>query len=296
MKAVQVKYGNKYSLQRILNVEENHDALHGDRYLIELDLKEQEKGKIYRLSRYIYRDIKTDKLHEPQGFQWNPKTRVHIIVPVKDQGRWVQYLINNMEKIYLETQDVNLNLIIVDFNSSDIDIKRSLNNSKLVNYDVIELDGPFQRALGLQAGADKVKNADDIIFTCDLHLEIPTQLINSIRKHTIKGKMAFAPMVHRLSCGYNPKLPYGLWEIEGYGLFAISKYDFDRIGGMNTKEFKTKWGGEDWELLDRTLAQGIEVERMRIPFFHHYYHSKKRMWLVPKASAQPLNERSFTYL
>lgn len=54
----------------------------------------------------------------------------------------------------------------------------------------------------------------------------------------------------------------GLWEIQGYGLFAISKFDYDRIGGMNTKEFKTKWGGEDWEFLDRYVLGTESLVRL----------------------------------
>ena len=63
--------------------------------------------------------------------------------------------------------------------------------------------------------------------------------------------MAYTPVFFRLNQGYTELNYNGFWEMLTYGLFAMYKTDWISFGGFDTKKYSTKWGGEDWDILDR---------------------------------------------
>jgi len=56
------------------------------------------------------------------------------------------------------------------------------------------------------------------------------------------------------------------------------KSDWKFFGGVNVTGFKYKWGGEDSEMVDRVLTKGLEIERLRLPHFYHFYHDRTGLW------------------
>ena len=82
-----------------------------------------------------------------------------------------------------------MHVIVVDYESKDIDIEAVLNRSTIKWYSVVRISGEqgFQRAVALQRGAAVVTDPHSILFMCDLNLKIPSSLISTIRKVVINN-------------------------------------------------------------------------------------------------------------
>uniref|UniRef100_A0A5F4WJ30 Beta-1,4-N-acetylgalactosaminyltransferase n=1 Tax=Callithrix jacchus TaxID=9483 RepID=A0A5F4WJ30_CALJA len=324
MERLNARHGGHFALLRIVNVEKRRDSARGSRFLLELELQER-GGRRLRLSEYVFlrlpgarvgdadgespepapaASVRPDgrpELCRPLRLAWRQDVMVHFIVPVKNQARWVAQFLADMAALHARTGDSHFSVVLVDFESEDMDVERALRAARLPRYQYLRRTGNFERSAGLQAGVDAVEDTSSIVFLCDLHIHFPPNILDAIRKHCVEGRLAFAPVVMRLGCGSSPRDPHGYWEVNGFGLFGIYKSDFDRVGGMNTEEFRDQWGGEDWELLDSileaqrdpppasllkpvptlrvlVLQAGLEVERLRLRNFFHHYHSKRGMW------------------
>ena len=260
----------------LLNLEKIDSEVIGNHYLIEAKVSiHNTPSKKFILSQMIQNDGESFCLSTAIP---NEVAFIHIVVVVHNQSRWLQHFIDNINKIYEQTNDQLFGVIIVDFNSKDLDIVSVVKRSLKIKFEYIYIESAdFNKVMGQNIALQRVIDRNDIIFHCDLHLNLPIVILDAIRKHTLQGYAVFSPMIKRLEGGGVFLDGNGWWDTIGYGLVSMYKTDWFVIGGMN-KEYGFKWGGEDLDLVDRVLTIGYHINRLRLPGLIHYHHPRDGKW------------------
>ena len=177
-----VIFCRKYQLASIINVEENIDLEKGKRYLVELELLDVKKNRPVRFSEYVYLPKGSSSFCYPENFKWNKSSVVNVILTVGGQGRWAKYFVDAVEEIYKVSKDENINLIIVDFDSKDVNLKDELERSVIPRFTLLNRFGGFFKSEAIQQAANTVTDPNSIILLMDLHLLIPHNFIDIVRK------------------------------------------------------------------------------------------------------------------
>ncbi|EDV20122.1 uncharacterized protein TRIADDRAFT_32537 [Trichoplax adhaerens] len=232
---------------------------------------------IWRIADYFYRNKESKQLCRINQLEWNQQIHVSIILAIQQQGYWVQYFLHQVNQYYQTSHDEYFSVVLVDFGSTDIDIPALLRSSSFKKIQLVQLGRKhkrFSRSAGINAGVQAINNRRSIIVAYDLHLNLPLDLIDNVRKRCFPGKTVYMPILLRLHCNASPNDPNGEWEEYGFGIMALYREDFLRIGGYNASQFRYRWGGEDSAFLNQLLYHHYDIERVCHPKLYHHFHRR----------------------
>lgn len=164
-------------------MESKIDKQRGSRFLLEFLVNITGQAESVMLSEFVFWPRDTDTLCYPMGLQWNRNANIALVITLRNQGRWMVHFLNNLEEMYTFTQDENVRLVIFNYNSSDINLEHEMAKRKLPPYTVINHEADhYSRTKSFNRAVEQVQDPHTIVFTLDLHLDLPNTLFDDIRK------------------------------------------------------------------------------------------------------------------
>ena len=122
-------------LSRFINMERLVDPTNGDLYLIEVLVNvDGLSDRELLISEYVvlgHTSLPQDILCRPTAMKMHRNTFIHFLVTHRNLPHMLREFVQNMERIYVETRDEDFGIIIVNYESPNIDATTLMRQSKL---------------------------------------------------------------------------------------------------------------------------------------------------------------------
>lgn len=165
-------------------------------------------------------------------------------------------------------------LTLGDFHSDDISLHEYISQFTYP-IEIVLFEGEFVIGKALQITAEKITSDDEIIYFCDADAVLPDCIFQRIRKHTIRNKQIYAPIVSKESNQGNGRLVKIIpRDYKRKGHIGVFRSDFAKCSGWRTGKHlhkpglesnpmeRTKWGLHDGHIF-AVLTEELGLKAIR---------------------------------
>ncbi|XP_065827541.1 uncharacterized protein [Oscarella lobularis] len=283
--------GKKYRFAKLVHGFRRTDRLRGTEYELDLQLTSIDgpTSKRVRLLRPF-----GEPLLERVATYEDLSVHVNLVMPLAGRFEIFEQFMYRFRKCCIGQKFVDVFLILVYFGDENKeDVKKLLAKYRDVfswkNYELIAVNGPFSRGVGLLKGAEYVRDSvtdHRVMFFCDVDIRFTSAFLQRCHRNADLGKRVYYPVVFSM---YNPALSTskssrsssatisikresGFWRDFGYGMVCLYVEDFFNVGGFDLSI--EGWGGEDVDLYSKFVQSGLETMRSVDEGIYHVWHEK----------------------
>lgn len=297
---------------RLYNVYRRYLGIAGREYILDVELVEGGERREGGEGRTVEKRVSILLPHLENLFQIDVRDfpsverAVQFVIPLSRVNQRLYDFLTMYEELCLNTMEqCRLNLVV--YGTED----RKLIGQRLAtlrakypsaSLQLIAGHGKFSRGRALEVGIATI-SPNDLIFICDVDMEIKAEFLRRCRRNTIRGESVYYPQFfkyYKMEYVYRfTKMPWGRgisrqhghWATYSYGMLCIYKSDYDSAGGFDSNI--EGWGGEDVEFAQRVLRSQFEIMRAPDPALSHRYHDKVcNTNLTPTQFAQCISSRN----
>ncbi|XP_057655597.1 chondroitin sulfate synthase 1 isoform X1 [Diorhabda carinulata] len=269
------------------------DQERSDQELIELDSLPVHK----KIVNQIFSKI-NEKLQPLINYYAPDERYINFVLPLSGRHTIFERFLDSYERICLKNQQsTNLYVALYRNEQTPRDYRRSL---QLINdlkqkypYRIIKIlsseDEDFSRGRALQLGVNELRD-DDLMLFIDVDMAFDEDSLERIRKNPVRNSKVYFPIVYSLydphlldeyynesmwTCPKNSPIDdeHGFWRPFGFGIVAIYKSDYIKLGGFDLSI--SGWGSEDVDFYDKAVKSDLKIVRSVDPGLVHIFHSVK---------------------
>lgn len=269
-------------------------------FVREIDEEESNRNSVSLDSLPVHKKIVNQIFSKLQPLlnYYKPEDRyINFVLPLSGRHTIFKRFLDVYEQICLRNQQAaNLYIALYENEETPQDYQRSLrlinNLQKKYPYSIIKVltsEEEFSRGRALQLGVNELQENDLMLFI-DVDMVFDVDSLERVRRNTVQNSKVYFPIVYSL---YDPHLineifnetmwmcpkngpiddTHGFWRPFGFGIVAIYKSDYIRLGGFDLHI--SGWGSEDVTFYDNVIKSDLKIVRSVDPGLIHIFHSVK---------------------